>query len=101
MPRVESFSLLAPAWGSSFFVMSRVDSFSLLAPAWGSSPAWRSWLLISRVDSFLLLAPAWGGSSLDHLDVVLESSSILPNASPAWLLDVWCFFSSRQQLSLL
>ena len=70
-PRVYNFSLLAPAWGSSFFVMSRVDSFSLLAPAWGSSPAWRISLLI------------------------------LPSASPARLLDVWYFFFSRQQLSLL
>ena len=58
-------------------------------------------MIMSRVDGFLLLAPAWGGFSLDRLDVVLESSSTLPNASPAWLLDVWCFFSSRQQLSLL
>ena len=65
MLRVESFSLLAPAWSSSFFVMSRVDSFSLLAPAWGSSPTWSSSLLMSRVDSFSLLAPAWGDSFVD------------------------------------
>ena len=46
-------------------LISRVDSFSLLAPAWGSSPTWSSSLLMSRVDSFSLLAPAWGDSFVD------------------------------------
>ena len=117
MPRVDSYSSLTPAWGKScllqlhllhlvdllllvngvprgqlLVVGSRVEQLVNLASCVQLLVVGPRVGLVSRVEKLVVNIPR---GQLLVIDVILDSSLILPNASPARLLDVWCFISSR------